>query len=443
MDQEFPEILDDQDSMGESGEGLFARPSWHRLLQIEFAKQNELFEAMSTQMMATLKETLQEELALKSPLGLHHRGGAAMRHVRTDVDAGSPSKLSKVISGHSADSLGVQSLPLGMKYASEVPVTPMPDKNAGAAVSSTNSWDSIYQHKDFRASRRKAQAAAKKISELRGGASSLGLIGEYDDPKVSDSWSLRTVRSGAFRAGVPVVILINLILLGVEVDQSAKLPPNAQMHGFQVANMVIVCFFLFEILLKLHAYGGRAMFFGKDKWWNWSDLLIFSMSVFEIIGEAMASVVFATQMDPTQLRTMRFLRMARALRGVRVLRLLQYLSALRTIVFSIVSTMGSVFWTSLLLVILFYLFGVLNTQLATDHCRAIEHAEVPQTCDPELLRFWANVPLSMLTLFLAITNGISWDDCLQPLAEVSRVAFPSMIIYIVITVFAVLNTVRG
>ena len=105
--------------------------------------------------------------------------------------------------------------------------------------------------------------------------------------------------------------------------------------------------------------------------------------------------------------------------------------------------MGSVFWTSLLLVILFYLFGVLNTQLATDHCRAIEHAEVPQTCDPELLRFWANVPLSMLTLFLAITNGISWDDCLQPLAEVSRVAFPSMIIYIVITVFAVLNTVRA
>ena len=121
----------------------------------------------------------------------------------------------------------------------------------------------------------------------------------------------------------------------------------------------------------------------------------------------------------------------------------RYLSALRTIVFSIVSTMGSVFWTSLLLVILFYLFGVLNTQIATDHCRALTHAVVPQKCDPELIRFWSSVPQAMLTLFLSITNGISWDECLQPLWDVSRVAIVSLIVYIVITVFAVLNTVAA
>ncbi|CAE7455546.1 Scn5a [Symbiodinium microadriaticum] len=445
MDHDFPDMMDEQESLvqsADSAEGPFPRAGWQVLLEVEFAKQNALLRDVGLQMISTVKETLKEELA-----GKHSLGARGIRHVRTDAEM--PRGLSTVVSSE-ADSLGVQSLPLGMKFqpstasrsaSRDPPVTTTapPEKN----VSSTNSWDSIYQHRDFRASRRKAQAAAKKISELRGGASSLGLVGEMDDPKLSESWSLRTVRSSAFRAGVPIVILTNLILLGVEVDMSAQLPPNAQIEAFQVANIIIVCFFFGEILLKLHAYGCKMMYFGKDRWWNWSDLLIFSMSVFEIVGEAMASVVFASQMDPTQLRTMRFLRMARALRGVRVLRLLQYLSALRTIVFSIVSTMGSVFWTSLLLVILFYLFGVLNTQIATDHCRALTHAEVPQKCDPELMRFWSSVPQAMLTLFLSITNGVSWDDCLQPLWDVSRVALVSLIVYIVITVFAVLNTVTG
>lgn len=443
MDHDFPDMMDEQESLVHSADSAdpFPRSGWQVLLEVEFAKQNALLRDVGMQMISTVKETLKEELVFKSSIGA--RG---IRHVRTDAEM--PRRLSSVLSSE-ADSLGVQSLPLGMKFqpstasrspSREPPVTATtPEKN----VSSTNSWDSIYQHRDFRASRRKAQAAAKKISELRGGNSSLGLVGEMDDPKYSESWSLRTVRSSAFRAGVPIVILTNLILLGVEVDLSAELPPNAQIQAFQVANIIIVCFFFGEILLKMHAYGCKMMYFGKDKWWNWSDLLIFLMSVFEIVGEAMASVVFASQMDPTQLRTMRFLRMARALRGVRVLRLLQYLSALRTIVFSIVSTMGSVFWTSLLLVILFYLFGVLNTQIATDHCRALTHAVVPQKCDPELIRFWSSVPQAMLTLFLSITNGISWDECLQPLWDVSRVAIVSLIVYIVITVFAVLNTVTG
>ncbi|CAE7391472.1 Scn11a, partial [Symbiodinium sp. CCMP2456] len=443
MDHDFPDMMDEQESLvnsADSAEGPFRRSGWQVLLEVEFAKQNALLRDVGLQMISTVKETLKDELAFKNSFGA--RG---IRHVRTDADI--PRRLSNVLSSE-AESIGAQSLPLGMKFQPstashsptrdrEPPVVTAtdPEKN----VSSANSWDSIYQHRDFRASRRKAQAAAKKISQLRGGNSSLGLVGDMDDAN-SQSWSLRTVRSSAFRAGVPIVILTNLILLGVEVDMSAELPPNVQIQSFQVANFVIVTFFFGEILLKLHAYGCKTMYFGKDRWWNWSDLVIFLMSVFEIVAEAMASAVFAAQMDPTQLRTMRFLRMARALRGVRVLRLLQYLSALRTIVFSIVSTMGSVFWTSLLLVILFYLFGVLNTQIATDHCRALTHAEVPQKCDPELIRFWSSVPQAMLTLFLSITNGISWDDCLQPLWDVSRVAIISLIVYIVITVFAVLNT---
>ncbi|CAE7941310.1 unnamed protein product [Symbiodinium necroappetens] len=104
--------------------------------------------------------------------------------------------------------------------------------------------------------------------------------------------------------------------------------------------------------------------------------------------------------------------------------------------------MSSVGWTSLLLVVLFYLFGVLLTQISTDHCRDLKYTS-GDSCDDQLNRFWSSVPQSMLTLFLSITNGISWDEALQPLRQISDIAVVGLLIYIVITVLAVLNVVTG
>mmetsp|Transcript_109916 Transcript_109916/g.262074 ORF Transcript_109916/g.262074 Transcript_109916/m.262074 type:complete len:199 (+) Transcript_109916:2-598(+) len=49
----------------------------------------------------------------------------------------------------------------------------------------------------------------------------------------------------------------------------------------------------------------------------------------------------------------------------------------------------------------------------------------------------------MLTLFMAISGGISWEDALRPLQRVSPLAVTLMILYIVTTVLAVLNVVTG
>jgi len=45
----------------------------------------------------------------------------------------------------------------------------------------------------------------------------------------------------------------------------------------------------------------------------------------------------------------------------------------------------------------------------------------------------------MLTLFMAITNGLSWDDAIRPLRDVSYVAVFLVVIYVTIAVFAILN----
>ena len=49
----------------------------------------------------------------------------------------------------------------------------------------------------------------------------------------------------------------------------------------------------------------------------------------------------------------------------------------------------------------------------------------------------------MLTLFMSIAGGVSWEDALSPLRHVSELAVIFMLVFIVITVFAVLNVVTG
>ena len=60
-----------------------------------------------------------------------------------------------------------------------------------------------------------------------------------------------------------------------------------------------------------------------------------------------------------------------------------------------------------------------------------------------LKQYWSSVPESMLTLFMSITGGVSWVEALEPLRDASELAAAMMLLYIFITIFAILNVVTG
>lgn len=266
---------------------------------------------------------------------------------------------------------------------------------------------------------------------------------------------------------IMMVIMLNVILLGVEVDVSTDLGQDDIPKWFGWVNSVIVLFFVFEVILKCVAQGLEEYWCGPEASWNIMDAIIIAVSLVEtgidIWAQTAASnkcgrihISSLVQMmsadsgsvtNSSQLRLVRSIRLARALRGVRVVRLFRYVSALRTLALCIVSTVGSLIWTLVLLVLLWYTFGVLQTQLVSDHCRdaAIEITGNPNAkplC-PSDYRHWRTVSDSMLTLFMSITGGLSWEDALSPLRNASPVAVIFMVVYIVMTVFAVLNVVTG
>ncbi|CAJ1347136.1 unnamed protein product [Effrenium voratum] len=257
----------------------------------------------------------------------------------------------------------------------------------------------------------------------------------------------KIVVSNVFVYLIMGLILVNLLLLGIEIDTAASFGQNDVPTWFESVNMVIVLVFVFEIVLKLLAYGCYEFFRGPDGAWNIFDFFIVALSSVETLIDLWASSL--TQVDLSQLRVMRFVRLARTLRGIRVMRLLRYVTALRTLVFSIMTnTMKSLLWTLVLLLLIFYCFGVLLTQIVVDYCRdetiqLTGDANAVPVCGEILSKYWSNIVQSMLTLFMAITGGISWIEALEPLQTISFFAVLFFIFYIIVTVFAVMNVVTG
>ncbi|CAE7455565.1 unnamed protein product [Symbiodinium microadriaticum] len=215
--EDFPpmdELELDHESMGSPR--FPDRQSLRKFVENEFAKQTRVLNSMASQVTLTIQETIQSELARaerehreREPKTVRMELAAAEAKVRIQNSDRGGFHEERVSQDHvnprKSDMVSMRS----------------------SIVDSMNSW---------------VVEAARKLSAIRGNSFVLGA------------------------ASVPVVILTNLILLGVEVDASADLPPNEHLEGHE-------------------------MFCGPDKWWNWSDLLIFCLSIFEIVAEAVASVM--------------------------------------------------------------------------------------------------------------------------------------------------------
>lgn len=241
------------------------------------------------------------------------------------------------------------------------------------------------------------------------------------------------------------LIMANVILMGIEEDVSSTLGQGDIPRWFNTVNLIMVSGFVVETILKHLAFGCSGFWCGAESGWNIFDFAVVVVSVVECALDLWAQSLDA---NSGQVRILRTVRLIRALRGMRLVRLFRYVVALRTLLLSIIATTGSLFWTLLLLITLCYSFGMAIAQFVMDHCRfeAIDRTHDPNAipdCPANLRKFWSSVPDSMLTLFLAISGGISWDEAFRPLREFSPLGTALLLLYIVIAVFAILNVVTG
>ena len=191
------------------------------------------------------------------------------------------------------------------------------------------------------------------------------------------------------------LILVNAAILGLETSPAVM---NAIGPALKVLDNVILTIFVIEIASRMAVH--RLAFF-RDPW-----------SVFDFLVVGIALVPATENLS-----------VLRALRVLRVLRLITVVPALRRVVGGLILSLPGMGSIALLLLLLFYVFAVMATQLYG--------AEFPE--------LFGNLARSAFTLFAVMTLETWVDGVVKPVMEKFPYAWLFFIPYILITTFAVLN----
>lgn len=201
--------------------------------------------------------------------------------------------------------------------------------------------------------------------------------------------------SDGFQNLIVGVIIVNSILIGLETS-----PTYMKNVGFIIdqVDLVILVIFVLEIILKVYAY--RLDFFKSP--WNLFDSSIVLVSILPAAG---SFSVF------------------RALRIIRTLRLLKNIPKLKLIIESLLHAVPSIGWIFMLLIIVFYIFAVIGTN--------IFGAGYPE--------YFGTLGDSFFTLFQIMTLE-SWSSAIaRPILDGIPFAVIYFVLFILIATYTTLN----
>ncbi len=191
------------------------------------------------------------------------------------------------------------------------------------------------------------------------------------------------------------VIIINALTLGLETSASIRASYGSILHFIDVVALGI---YTIELVLKFLALRGR--FFRSG--WNLFDLFIVIIAYMPAVGP---------------------LAVLRSLRILRAMRIISTVPRLRVIVRSLILSLPSIGWVSLLLLVMFYIFSVMATRLF----------------GPTFPEWFGNLGESYYTLFQILTLE-SWSmGIVRPVMEAFPYAWLFFIPFILLTSFVVLN----
>jgi len=235
-----------------------------------------------------------------------------------------------------------------------------------------------------------------------------------------------------FEIAIFFLILANVVLVGIEVDYTSRTGKDVD-ATFVIIDSIFTGFFVLEVIMRIIAQG-RVFLGAQQRWWNLFDCFVILTSVIEMVSSLFLT---SSGINIEYIRFIRIARVTRFLRAVRLIRLVRFIRALRTLVNSIFATLKSLVWAMLLILMVFYGFGVAMTQTVSRHIREVGDP------DGKLEIFWGNLTSAMFTLYKAISGGLSWHEAVYPLEDVGEMMIILFLIYITFTFFAVLNVITG
>lgn len=219
------------------------------------------------------------------------------------------------------------------------------------------------------------------------------------------------VESNRFQNFILMIIVLNAAIMGVLTVQSL---PAGVRQALKFLDTACLWIFIVELLIKLVVY--RFHFFRSG--WNLFDLVIVLLSLFSEFSFFSIFRIF---------RIFRVLRSLKALKSLRAFRLVSDLRNLRIIVEAVGRSIPGIFWSGMLLLLVYYIFAIMGTTLFG--------AQFPA--------WFGSIGKSFYTLFQVMTLE-SWSMGIsRPVMEVFSWAWLYFVPFVLCTSFLIMNVVVG
>lgn len=247
-------------------------------------------------------------------------------------------------------------------------------------------------------------------------------------------------------------MISNAIFIGIDVHHSVTYDGDRP-FSYKVAQYTYTVLFCGELMVRVVAL--RWQFFWSADWmWSVLDVFIVVTSLWEVAVDIVSMVYqenggIDSISGLTNMKSFRIIRLTRLLKTVQFVRIFRFVMALRMLVTSIISTLKALFWALILLGLIVYVFAVLFTQAVYDYnsdnniTAIAELDEDVKFYQSASTRYWGSLAKSMLSLFMSIAGGVSWEEAVTPLDRISTIWTFCFLFYIAFTYFAVLNVVTG
>ena len=198
-----------------------------------------------------------------------------------------------------------------------------------------------------------------------------------------------------FEGFILVMTICAGILIGMETSPELMRDYGHLLHAL---DHLILWTFTVEILLKMAAEGKKFWRFFYDGW-HVFDFIIVSVSILPLFFPGIHTEFFAV------------FRLARILR---VVRLIEELPKLQRLVHALLTSLPSMSYVALLLVLHFYVYAVTGVTLFGSHAQ----------------ENFGSLPVAMVTLFQIIT-GDGWADIMRALIHEHYLPSPVIVFYFI------------
>jgi len=308
-------------------------------------------------------------------------------------------------------------------------ITTLTSASVDAAAEDTN-WDaSAHWRKMIRKQERKMYNGKTKTK--------LSFDGTLED--VPDTRLAIFIKGQVYENIGIILVVINAIFIGWQVEHMAG--SNTNLPFRMPVEMIFAILFTGEFIGKAYAWGLGLFSRGPqnpDLLWNIFDLIV----VFFMWLELAMELHIIPESEVSSVSILRILRILRLVRVVKIIRTLKFFRELRLMILAISKGSLCLVWVMGVLGTAFYIFGVGLTQGANDLCPGFIYSdgqeELKHLCDN-----FGNLAKSILSLYAAMSGGISWVElfnALQPLGLIYRSIF---LFYTMFSIFAVVNIITG